>query len=126
VFNTLTNLRNWQFSAAAGELRISLAENDGISVSYPYAGFIMNGSRIVDFIGRTFPAAIFPNITYQPRCFEPRLYLDFKPPFVFVADPYWPKFTLYEQGRYKVLEVSLNSVLQYQAWQDQRRLQFRN
>jgi len=113
VFNTLTNLRNWQFSAALGELRISLAENNGISVSYSYAGFLMNGSRIMDFTGRTFPAAIFPNITYQPRCFEPRLYLDFKPPFVFVADPYWPKFTLYEQGRYKVLEVSLNSVLQY-------------
>lgn len=68
-FNTLTNLRNWQFSAAFGELSISLAENNGIFVSYPYAGFIINNSRIVDFTGQTFPAAIFPNITYQPRCF---------------------------------------------------------
>lgn len=125
MFNTLTNIRNWQFSAGAGELTISQADNNGIFISYTYASFNINNSQIEDFNGNTFPAAIFPNITYQPRCFEPRLYLDFKPPFVFVADPNWPVFTLYEQGRYKVLEVSLNNVLEYQAWQDQKRLQSR-
>lgn len=103
IFNTLTNIRNWQFSAMAGELSISQADNNGIYVSYTFAKFTIKNSQIIDFNDNTFPAAIFPNITYQPRCFEPRLYLNFKPPFVFVADPNWPVFTLYDQGRYKIL-----------------------
>lgn len=122
MFNTITNTRNWQFTAGAGEMGISQADNNGITITYSYASFSINNSQIVDFNGKTFPAAIFPNITYQPRCFEPRLYLDFKPPFLFVADPYWPVFTLYEQGRYKILQVSLNKVFQNQAWQDKRQL----
>lgn len=72
----------------------------------------MNNSQIYDFNNDFFPQAIFPNITYTPRCLEPRLYLNFKPPFVFVADPYWPIFRLYEQGRYKVVEVNLNGIQQ--------------
>lgn len=68
MFNTITNNRNWQFSAAAGELTISQNDNNGIYTSYSYAGFTINNSQIVDFNGNTFPAAIFPNITYQPRC----------------------------------------------------------
>lgn len=95
MFSPLNNLRNWQFNALAGQLDISQYNNNGIFVSYSYASFIINNSIITDFNGQTFPAAIFPNITFSPRCLEPRLYLDYKPPFVFVADPYWPVFTLY-------------------------------
>jgi hypothetical protein len=69
VFNSVLNLRNWQFSAAAGSLEISLYSNNGIYVSYSYASFTINNSVILDFNGNTFPAAIFPNITFQPRCF---------------------------------------------------------
>jgi hypothetical protein len=126
MFDSIVNERNWMFSAQAGQLSISQSDNNAITVSYSYSTFTINNSQIVDFNGNTFPAAIFPNVTFQPRCQEPRLYLNFKPPFLFVANPYWPVFTLYEQGRYKVLEVSLASIFQNSAWQDQYRLQYRN
>lgn len=126
AYNTVTNLRNWDFTAAAAQLTISQTDNNGISISYAYQGFTMNNSQINDFNGNTFPAAIFPNITYTPRCLEPRHYLDFKPPYVFSIDPYWPIFRLYEQGRYKVVEINFNQVIDYQAWQSQYRLQSRN
>jgi len=117
MFTVLNNQRDWQFLASFGQLDIMQFSNNGISTSYSYARFILNNSQIVDFNGNTFPSAIFPNISFKPRCVEPRLYLDFKPPFVFVADPNWPIFTLYEQGRYKVLQVSLSTV--YQATAEQ-------
>ena len=122
MFNSVTNERNWEFNAGGGQLSITQVENNGITIGYSYAAFTLNNSQILDFNGRTFPASILPNITFQPRCAEPRLYLGFKPPFVFVADPYWPKFTVYEQGRYKVLELSVNTIYQYEAWQDLFRL----
>lgn len=68
MFNTIINNRNWTFSAAAGELSISQNSNAGIYITYSYAGFTINNSQIIDFNGNTFPAAIFPNITYRPRC----------------------------------------------------------
>lgn len=66
---SLTNTRNWQFSIAMGELSITQEDNNGIFVSYGFAKFNINNSQIVDFNGKTFPATIFPNITFQPRCF---------------------------------------------------------
>lgn len=102
AFPTLTNNRNWTFNAQYGQLTIANGGNAGLSESYTYARFNMNNSNILDFNGISFPGAIFPNITFAPRCLEPRTYLNFKPAYVFVADPYWPIFTLYEQGRYKV------------------------
>jgi len=43
-----------------------------------------------------------------------------------VLDPYWPKATVYEQGRYKIIEVSYNSVYEAHSWQEDRRLFTRN
>jgi hypothetical protein len=69
TFNTVNNLRQWQFSAAFGQLAISQYNNNGIMVSYTYAAFSILNSQISDFNGKTFPSAIFPNITFGPRCF---------------------------------------------------------
>ena len=109
-FPALINARNWQFSASLGQLDISQFDNPGISISYSYANINVNNSLIADFNGNSFPNAIFPNISYNARCYEPRIYIDFKAPFVLVVDPNWPKITAYEQGRYKILEVSYSKV----------------
>jgi hypothetical protein len=87
---------------------LTIGRSGSGSVNYQYITFLVNNSQITDINSKTFPSAIFTNISFTPRCVEPRLYLDFKPPFLFVADPYWPVFTLYEQGRYKILEFSLS------------------
>lgn len=123
-FPTIQNLRGWSYSASFGQLNINNNGNAGLGISYTYARFTMNNSNILDFNGRAFPAAIFPNITFAPRCFEPRLYLDFKPPYVFSADPYWPTFTLYEQGRYKVFTMTYSQLSKYDEPYKIRELNF--
>ena len=67
---------------------------------------------------------LFNNITYSPRCFEPRKYLGFKPPYVFEIDPYWPTVNVYEQGKYKILEVSYSKLPQYDYEQDIREVNY--
>lgn len=74
--------------------------------NYVYSRFKFNNSQIQDFNSDTFPAAIFPDIKYPPRCFEPRIYINFKAPFLLYADPYWPRVVVMEQGGYKILEVN--------------------
>ena len=83
-------------------MTISFSENPEFKTDYVYSTLVIRDSQILDFNGRTFPGAIFNNITYHPRCFGPRIYINYKPPFTFVADEYWPIFHLYEQGRYKI------------------------
>jgi hypothetical protein len=41
------------------------------------------------------------------------MYLDFKPPYVFVANPYWPAVAVYEQGGYKIFDMWLSKLPQY-------------
>ena len=104
-FPEVNNLRNWQYFTSFGQLDILNLDNPGIKVSYSYSALTIKNSQILDFNGDFFPTTIFPNITFPPRCLEPRLYLDFKPPYVLVLDPFWPIATVYEQGRYKILQV---------------------
>jgi hypothetical protein len=125
-FGPVTNQNNWEFSTLLGQFDIVQINNPGLTISYSYSAFKLNNSLIYDFPGSTFPATIFPNITFPPRCLEPRLYIDFKTPYVLVLDPFWPMASVYEQGRYKIAEVSFGSVYQAQAWQQDRRLQFRS
>jgi hypothetical protein len=68
-----------------------------------YSAFNVINSRIYDFDNKTFPGTLFTNIPLQPRCQEPQIFLDFKPPYLLRADPYWPIVTMYEQGGYKIL-----------------------
>lgn len=68
MFTVLNNQRDWQFLASFGQLDIMQFSNNGISTSYSYARFTLNNSQIVDFNGNTFPSAIFPNISFKPRC----------------------------------------------------------
>lgn len=125
-FEPFVNKRDWEFFAGFGQLDIRMFSNPGIAISYTYARFLLNNSLILDFNGDTFPKAIFPNITFQPRCQGPRIYLNYKPPFVFHADPYWPIFTLYEQGRYKVFSMSYNQLYGVEAYQENERYSFRH
>ncbi len=74
--------------------------------SYVYSGLRINNSQLIDMSPATFPASIWDKITYQPRCFEPRMYLNYKAPFIIMADPYWPKITVMEQGGYKIFQES--------------------
>jgi hypothetical protein len=64
----INNLRKWMFSIMAGALEISHYDDPGIYVSYNFAKFTINNSQIYDFNLDFFPAAIFPDITYTPRC----------------------------------------------------------
>lgn len=83
-----------------------------------YSALTIRDSRIYDFDNQTFPGTLFTNITFEPRCSDPQIYLDFKPPYVFVADPYWPIVTVYEQGGYKIITVGLSKLSQYDASQN--------
>ena len=125
-FGPISNKNRWDFECSFGQFDVYQRDNPGLGVSYSFSAFTLNNSWIYDFPGNTFPGAIFPNITYTPRCLEPRLYINFKPPYVLVMDEYWPIASVYEQGRYKIAEVSYASIYQPQAWQQQRRLEFRN
>lgn len=112
VFPTLTNERGWNFTAQFGQLTIYYAAEPSRKIDYIYAQFEIRDSNIYDFNNRLFPATLFQNITYPPRCSEPRKYLDFQAPFVFVADPYWPIVSVYEQGGYKLFELSVSDLSQ--------------
>lgn len=85
-FGPVTNQRNWDFSVYMGQFEISQLDNPGIAVSYSYSSFKLNNSLIYDFPGNTFPLTIFPNITFQPRCLEPRIYMNYKAPYTLVFD----------------------------------------
>ncbi len=107
---TITNRNDWRFTVAFGELAIFKAQNPEISLDFSFSRIFIENSQILDFNGDSFPGAIFPDIKFPPRCSEPRIYLDFKPPFVFTADPYWPTFTAYDQGGYKIIELSYSDL----------------
>lgn len=96
----VSNKRNWKYIAEFGQLTIYFAENPAHKLDYVYSSISIKNSQIFDFSDETFPGILYNNITFSPRCFEPRLYLNFKPPFVFTIDPYWPTFKVYEQGKY--------------------------
>lgn len=68
-FPTVNNLNKWQFIASMGQLDISQYDNSGIIISYSYANININNSQINDFNSNTFPGAIFPNISFYPRCY---------------------------------------------------------
>jgi hypothetical protein len=68
-FPNLINTKNWQFSASLGQLEIIQFDNPGILITYSYANVVVRNSIIEDFNGNTFPNAIFPNISYGPRCY---------------------------------------------------------
>ena len=87
-------------------------------MDYVYSAISIRDSRIYDFSNKTFPATIFNNITFQPRCAEPKIYLDFKAPFVFVADPYWPIVSVFDQGGYRIIEIAYFDLKQYDFSQD--------
>lgn len=67
-FPSLTNNRSWQFTPSFGQLDITQYDNPGISISYSYANVVVENSLIEDFNLNSFPNAIFPNISYGPRC----------------------------------------------------------
>lgn len=90
--------------AQFGQLDVYFDQNPDKAASYVYSRFKFNNSQIEDFNSKTFPSAIFSNITFEPRCFQPRIYLNFKAPYIIMADPYFPKVTVMEQGGYKVFE----------------------
>lgn len=126
-FPSVKNLRGWTYSVpGSGQASIYLTSNPQIGVDYFYNQFKLNNSQILDFNQNSFPGVIFPNITYNPRCLEPRLYLNFKPPFVFAADPYWPILTVYEQGRYKILEMTYSQLSPFYSPHRRRSLNFYN
>lgn len=112
-FDAIENERRWKFIAEYGQLTVYFAENPAIEMNYVYSSFTIRDSRIYDFDNQTLPGTLFTNITLEPRCAEPKIYLDFKPPFVFVADPYWPIVTVYEQGGYKIITLALGKLPQY-------------
>lgn len=101
-FGPIVNDGSWEFATFLGQFEITQINDAGLFVGYSYSSFTLNNSWIYDFPGNTFPATIFPNISFPPRCVEPRLYIDFKPPYVLVLDPFWPIASVYEQGRYKI------------------------
>jgi hypothetical protein len=125
-FPELINQRDWVFYTNLGQLNIEQYNDAGLSTHYSYSRFTINNSFIGDFLLTPFPGAIFPNITYWPRCLEPRLFIDYKPPYVFVIDPFWPIATVYEQGRYKVVQVRFGHAYEPYAWRIPRRLFSRN
>ena len=67
-FGPIVNQRSWEFSTFLGQFDIVQFDNPGLAVSYPFSFFKLNNSLIYDFPKNTFPAAIFPNITFTPRC----------------------------------------------------------
>ena len=85
-FGPILNQRNWEFSTFLGQFDIVQFDNPGLSVSYAFSSFKLNNSLIYDFPKNTFPAAIFPNITFTPRCVEPRIFITFKAPYTLVLD----------------------------------------
>lgn len=64
----INNQRNWTYEIGTGQLDIYNYNDPGLGVHYSYSQFIINNSYIGDFNRAPFPGAIFPNITYQPRC----------------------------------------------------------
>jgi len=104
TYGPLVNDNGWGYMAQFGQLDLYFDEDPDKSSSYVYSRFKFNNSQIQDFNSDTFPAAIFSNITFEPRCFEPRVYINFKAPYIIMADRYFPKLTVMEQGGYKVFE----------------------
>ena len=92
--------------------------NPAWKIDYVYSQFNISGSQIVTFNGESFPGTLLTNVTFEPRCSEPKHYLDFKAPYVFVADPFWPTVSVYEQGGYKILELSYSKLSQMNFDQD--------
>ena len=39
--------------------------------------------------------------------------MNFKPPFVFQIDPYWPTFKIIEQGGYELIDLSFSDLSTY-------------
>jgi hypothetical protein len=52
-----------------GQVDIYLKIDDSMVRNYVYSRFKWNNSQIYDFIGNTFPIALFKDILFQPRCF---------------------------------------------------------
>ena len=109
----MSNKRNWRFSARFGQLTIAFADNPSMRLDYVYSSVMIRDLQIFDFTDSTFPGAIYNNITFHPRCLGPRAYLNFKPPYVFAIDPYWPIVHIYEQGRYEVATIAFGDLPQY-------------
>jgi hypothetical protein len=112
------NDRKWRFSAQFGQLTISHEDDPSISIVYIYSTVTVRDSRIYDFRNVSFPGVLFNNISFEPRCSDPQSYIDFKPPYVFVANQYWPSVTVYEQGGYKILDIWLGNFPQYNTGQN--------
>lgn len=85
-FGPIINQKKWEFSTFMGQFEIAQSDNPGLFVAYSFSSFKLNNSLIYDFPGNTFPATIFPNITFTPRCMEPRIYITFKAPYTLVLD----------------------------------------
>lgn len=94
-------------------MTIYYADNPEFKTDYVYSSINIRDTQIFDFADETFPGTLYNNITFPPRCFGPRIYINFKPPYTFVVDPYWPIFHLYEQGGYKIAEIAYSDLPQY-------------
>ena len=117
-FSAFSNLHNWKYIAEIGQLTIYYAPNPAYQINYVYSSIVIRDSRIYDFDNKTFPGILFTNITFEPRCFEPKHYIDFKPPYVFVADPYWPSVSVFDQGGYRIIELAYAKTAQYASDQN--------
>jgi hypothetical protein len=117
-YAAIENERRWKFIAEFGQLTVYYGENPAIKFDHVYSSLTIRDSRIYDFDNQTLPGTLFTNITLEPRCADPKIYLEFKPPYVFVADPYWPIVTVYEQGGYKIITLALGKLPQFDYMQN--------
>jgi hypothetical protein len=67
-FGPISNNMGWTYQAEFGEFDMYLTSNQAIFRGYVYSQFKLISSQIQDFNKNTFPAAIFPNISFSPRC----------------------------------------------------------
>jgi len=116
----MTNQGGWTLSASNGRLILTSSTNSNQSISIVYTAFSIFPVAVQDQNGNIPPDVDFPKLRYQPRCGYLE-YFDFKSPYLFSFDQYWPYFKVTDQSGYPIVELaypSIDCVADYGLTQD--------
>lgn len=74
------------------------------TVTYNYSRFSLYPGTFKDSNDSEPPKISFPNVRYEPRCGYLE-YVNFKSPYLFQFDEYWPYFRVSDQTGYPIVEI---------------------
>lgn len=105
----ITNTGGWKLSASNGRLLMASTVNPNQTVSLDYTSFSIYPIAVQDQYGNEPPLVSFPKLRYEPRCGYLD-YFNFKSPYLFYFDEYWPYFRVSDQSGYPIIELMYPSV----------------